>query len=160
MECAYPDAAAAAARCPKLMGCLKKPAAAAVAAVTLLWPAAVTAAAAAASADDDLDGASMLSMVNNDEPPPPPPTVDVFGTTAELAAAMARPSVSQSPPHGCRGDSDGGDGEDDDGDDIVVFVVRPAARSFAGPAVGGRSPCRPSIFIVVSFGPIAPGPLS
>lgn len=101
MECVYPDAAAAAARCPKLMGCLKNPAAAAV---TGLRPPTTD---TAAVASNGLDGAaSMLSMVNRDEP-----TADVFGCApAEPAVAVcicpprlaSRSASLQS--HGSRGD--------------------------------------------------------
>lgn len=123
VECAYPDAAAAAAKCPKLMGCLKNPAVA-VAAVMALRPTAGT-----AEASDDRDGASMLSMVNRDEP-----TADVFGTAAVPAAAAERcpprpASTSQS--HGSRGDIIEPRWSAPQAVEVVVHV--------AAVAVGGRS---------------------
>jgi len=123
VECAYPDAAAAAAKCPKLNGCLKNPVAAAVAAVTLLRPEA----AATAESSDDLDGASILSMVNSDEP-----TADVFGTAAEPAAvqvAIACLRTSESQSHCSRG----GGGDDDDDSPCSSTAVVDTAE------VGGRS---------------------
>jgi len=127
VECAYPDAAAAAARCPKLNGCLKNPVAAAVATVTLLrLEAAVT-----ADTSDDLDGASMLSMVNSDEP-----TADVFGTAAEPAAvqvAIACPRASETQSHCSRGDV-----KSRASTVVVAAVVEVGGRSVQSPPLSPR----------------------
>lgn len=128
VECVYPDAAAAAARCPKLMGCLKNPAAvAAVAVVTWLRPPTTE---TAAVASDGLDGAaSMLSMVNSDEP-----TADVFGCAAAeptVAACSCPPRpASRSASlqsHGFRGDIIKPRWSVPQAVDVVVAVVQAVA---------------------------------
>lgn len=141
LECAYPDAAAAAARCPKFKGCLKNPAAAAaVAAVTLLRPAdPVATVPVAETASDDLDGASMLSMVKREEPT----ADDVLGTEtgATTAVAVACPWASASvQSHGsCRGDT--GRPPAPRSSTAVTAVIAAVGGRF------GRSPLSPSFAV-------------